>query len=30
MSPEVARHLRNEPEEGEENLACVRDNVVIQ
>ncbi|XP_070036251.1 uncharacterized protein [Nicotiana tomentosiformis] len=26
----MARHLRDEPEEGEENLACVRANVVIQ
>ncbi|XP_070052813.1 uncharacterized protein [Nicotiana tomentosiformis] len=30
MPSEVARQLRDEPEEGEENLACVQANVVIQ
>ncbi|XP_070047472.1 uncharacterized protein [Nicotiana tomentosiformis] len=30
MTPEVAHHLRGQPEEGEENLACVRANVMIQ
>ncbi|XP_070057379.1 uncharacterized protein [Nicotiana tomentosiformis] len=30
MSSEVARHLRDEPEEGEDKIACVWDNVVIQ
>ncbi|XP_070055409.1 uncharacterized protein [Nicotiana tomentosiformis] len=30
MSSEAVRHSRDEPEEGEENLACVRANVVIQ
>nr|XP_033515031.1 uncharacterized protein LOC117279589 [Nicotiana tomentosiformis] len=30
MSSEVSRHLRDEPEEREDNLACIRANVVIQ
>ncbi|XP_070048873.1 uncharacterized protein [Nicotiana tomentosiformis] len=30
MSSEAVRHSRDQPEEGEENLACVRANVVIQ
>jgi len=30
MPPDSIRRLRDEPEEGEEELACVRANVVIQ